>query len=45
MFWLFAVLSSICFVAAAGRVHSQYLDTQEARWTMLAGATDSLAHR
>jgi hypothetical protein len=38
MSWLFVIL---CLAVAAGRIHSQYLDHQEARWTIPAGNTGS----
>ncbi len=32
MVWLPALLSTICFMVAAGRAHSQRLDALEANW-------------
>jgi hypothetical protein len=42
MSWLFVIL---CLAVAAGRIHSQYLDSQQARWTMPEGNAGSPAHR
>jgi hypothetical protein len=45
MFWIFTVLSGICFMVAVGRTYSQYLDALEARWTMPAATPDLFAYR
>jgi hypothetical protein len=35
MVWLPALLSVLCLMVAAGRAHSQYLDAEDARWTIV----------
>lgn len=32
MTYFYATLAVLCFISCAGRLHSQYLDRQEAKW-------------